>query len=272
MAAGFSELEDDLCPFAFRLGHLCSVDAELLRVTRGKLFLPSLHIWDVLLSERDMLFIDLSSWSRGLYAKRCGGFLRKVQGGNELPALAREWRGERNSWRDAAFVRLFRPDHKEPKPNDSQPKPDDVEALCARLHARFEPLHDDRDNYRAHRHERREAVTAKQLALGDLVDLLRTWQQVLGDLRCLSSNEAFAHLEVRPDPESSEARSVVDLLLCCTLSWIIDFGPGRMQAERPRYEQRRQDFFDRMHAAHEAAGEADAPFNEGRFQPDLTRL
>jgi len=47
--------------FAFRLGHLGSNDAELLHITRGKLFLPSLQMWGLLLSERDMLIIALSS-------------------------------------------------------------------------------------------------------------------------------------------------------------------------------------------------------------------
>jgi hypothetical protein len=265
MAAELSEMEDDLCRFAWRLEKLCNLDAELLRVTRGKKFLPSWWEWDKLLSERDMLIIELASWARAFYGKGCGGFLRSLEG-EDLRALAFAWNGDVTEWRKAAFDRLF-------PGADGWPRPSNIAALCERLHERFGPLLDDRDNYRAHRYERRQkTVTAKQLALEDVVAHLKTCQELLGDLRCLSSNESFAHWEVHPEREDSDAQSAVDMLFCRTVSWLVDFGPGRWRADLPRYEQRRSDFYDRMHAAHEAAGAPDIAFNDGRFQPDLTRL
>jgi len=266
-AAELAKLENELTLFVGRLQHLSSVDTDLRLVTRGKRFFPSWHVWNGILSERDMIIIELSSWALRFYGAKYGGFLRTLQASTDLKALAPDWDGATDEWRSEVFARLF--------PHASgclYPKPEHVGSLCDRLSARFKALHNDRNSHRAHPYDQRNAVMAKHLALEDVVEHLRTCQEVVGDLRRLSANDSFEHPEVRPDPDDSEAQSVVDLLVCRTISWIIEFGAGRMQAERPFYWQRRADFYDRMHAAHDAAGAPDAPFNDARFQPDVAGL
>ena len=169
----FEKLESDLSRFAFRLGHLCSVDAELLRVTRDKLFLPSLPMWDL---------IDLASWALGFYEKGAGGFLRKLRG-DDFRALKLKWKGQVNPWRKEAFDRLF-------PGADQWPRQDDVDRLGERLSVHFKPLHDDRNEYRAHRHERGKESNAKELALADVPKRLRVCQQVLERARAEAQGSA----------------------------------------------------------------------------------
>jgi hypothetical protein len=73
--------EDELADFGTRVGHLLSVQQELVQVTRGMSFLAyHLRMWQMLLSERDMVIVDLASWALHFYKKGDGGFLRALQG------------------------------------------------------------------------------------------------------------------------------------------------------------------------------------------------
>lgn len=303
-----TEHEHELLSFALRLGHVLSVHQELVRVARGKPFVIYHEaMWSMLLAERDMVAVDLPSWILGFYEKAGGGFLRKLRG-PDLQALQVKWqqysptdddffRDRNRSWREKAYDRLFPPTqgpfpiepgecscawcllHREPKLRTGNPKlgpsQRDISALCDRLHARFEPLRKDRNQHRAHRYEKGQPRTAAMLTLQELAQHLEACQELLADLRCLSSNSQFDAYRYEPKAHENdeEARDVVDLILLGGISWIIDHDPTAEHTPESRfYWQRREAHYARLHAAHDATGETDTAFNNrGRFRFERRR-
>ena len=269
LAEQLCELEDDLCRFGLRLGHVMSVQAELVRVGRGKPFVPHLPMWNMLVAEHHMIIVDLASWALGFYRKGKGGFLRKL-GGPDLVTLARRTGNsgsahQETAWRTAAFDRLF-------PGAGPHPCQQDIDGLGDRLDARFKALVDDRNDHRAHKYERRQKVTADALAPAEVAKHLEGCQQLLGDFRCLSSDIAFAHDTPRADPDDAQAQDVVDLILCGTIDWISEYGAGAdPDPERRRYWQRRHAYYERLHVAHDALGDAGVAFNNHlRLLPEQT--
>jgi hypothetical protein len=267
-------LEVQLVAFAKRFGHLLNVFAPVDAATRGKPFLIYHEpMWTMLLDERDMLFIDLASWAKGMHGK--SGFLRTVEARGELGALALPWGQELHGtggneflkahverqnaeWRCKAFRRLF------PIAVTATPASDDVTHLCTYLRCSFDPLRLDRNQHRAHKYEKEKPVTAARLAPSDVVEHFNECRQLLADLRCLASNSSFSNygynVETKADDE--EAQDVVDLILCGSLGWIANYGMlANSHPDDKHFWQKRQRYYDRLHAAHEASGDPAAPFN-----------
>jgi hypothetical protein len=298
------EHEYELLSFALRVGHVLSVHQELVRVARKKPFIIyHERMWSMLLAERDMVAVDLASWILGFYEKKGGGLLRKLRA-PDMQALRLEWqygpndddyfKEQNRKWRQKAYERLFPPTqgpfpieqgecsctwcllHREPKPRTGNPRlgpsQRDVAALCDRLHARFEPLRKDRNQHRAHRYEKGQPGTAAMLTLDELAGHLEACQELLADLRCLSSNSQFTAYRYEPKAheEDYEAHDVVDLVLLGNINWIVEHDPMKgHRAEDSFYSRRREAHYARLHAAHDAAGDATHPFNDrGRFRFD----
>ncbi|HEV3192421.1 MAG TPA: hypothetical protein VGY54_18045 [Polyangiaceae bacterium] len=278
-------LENDLTSFADRLGHVTNVYAAAEKITRGKPFLiyhPPM--WSMLGASLDMLVVDLCSWAKGMY--KPGGFLDSLE--PELPALCLPWAESRPrvllaqeqtddgegfvlrhlettnlKWRRAAYDRLF------PGAQNETPAASDLGRLRDRLLAFFKPLRDDRNQHRAHRFEGGPA-SAAQLSPPDVVAHLHSCQELIADLRCLVSNGSFTTYgyKVEPKPDSEEALDVVDLILCGSLFWIVDYGILAMpEAAGRRYWQNREQYYEALHVAHEARGKPEEPFNSRTLLP-----
>jgi len=278
--------EHQLEHFSKRIAHLLSVDQELIRVTRKKLFL--LHqeaMWQMLLGETDMVIVDLASWALGFYEKGGGGLLRSLRG-EDLEALRLKWKYEatpvinadgrphpdidahfqkvNREWREKAFKRLFPEGTSGSRPN--VPCQRDVDGLCDRLAVRFEALHQDRNQHRAHRYEK-GAKTAAMLGLEDVTKHLEACQDLLAEIRCLSSNSQFAAYRYRPEAhrDDHDAQDVVDIIVLGNLREIIDaqYGPKTAQSPEPGYyHQRRNPHYDRLHRLDDESGEPEKPFND----------
>jgi hypothetical protein len=276
-AQEFEDLRQQVWWFGRRLRDVRSVHAELVRVAALKAFdIRHEPIWNMLVSERDMVIIDLASWAKGLYEK--GGFFKKLQG-QDLQALswkyaASELHGDRNDvtaaidryvqsrhalWRREAFERLF------PGAKGDVPSADDLRALEGRLCTQFAPLLKDRGDHRAHKYERQsKQATSATLALEEVTEHLKACQQILSDLGALSADTSYATYwhDGEPRKDDEEAKDVVDLVLCGTIVWIIEFGPNVTRKTGDQYYwQRRKTYYERLHAEHDARGEPDKPFN-----------
>jgi hypothetical protein len=270
MAEWLERSEFELLGFAERVGDLLSVEKELARVRRGKVFdVQHEPTWRMLLGAVDAIIVDLASWALGFYEKDGGGFLRKLRG-PDLKAL--EWklrpgegaRGVQQHWVDAelagrraAFDRLF------PSAKLGWPCQEDIDGLCVRLEAQFKQLHDDRNHHRAHKYEHKKPKTAPRLELEDVKKYVGACQKLLADIRRLSSCSSFDAQGYRVRDDDSHARDVVDLILCGPIFWIVDFDPSQgHDAKATHYVQRREAYYERLHAAHDAAGAPeDEPFN-----------
>jgi hypothetical protein len=267
-------LETDLLGFSKRFGHLLNVFAAFEATTRGKPFLIYHEpMWTMLLDERDMLFIDLASWAKGMHAK--GGFLRTVEARGELGAFAlpgspelhpagdEEWlraHAERKNSesRRRAFNRLF------PSAQTEIPTSSDVRHLCTYLRCFFDPLRLDRNQHRAHKYEKEKPVTAARLAPSDALEHFNKCRQVIADLRFLASNSLFTSYgyDVKARADDDEAQDIVDLILCGSLGWIANYGMlAKANPADTYFWQKRARHYERVHAAHDAAGDPAAPFN-----------
>ncbi len=276
--AAFSALRDELWSFGRRLSHIRSVHAELVKVGRLKRF--EIHhepMWAMLLSERDMIVVDLASWAKALYS--AGGFLKLNLQGPDLEALGWRWRAgklqgsvdpiaeaidreitARNlESRKEAFARLF------PGATKDHPSRQDVEGLEGRLRDRFKPLLEDRHQHRAHKYEQHaKTATAEMLTPEKVAEHLAFCQSIVADLGSLATNAGFHAYryggEAKDDDD--EAKDVVDLILCGTINWILEFGPGGAPAPEGRfYWLRRTAYYERLHTRHDARGKPDEPFN-----------
>jgi hypothetical protein len=271
------------------------VQQELEHVRQGKSFLVYHEaMWQMLLSERDMLVVDLASWALGFYAKGGGGFLRQLRGA-DLQALKLNWKHDGSStisvdgrphpeiddhlrrvnraWREKAFGRLFPCDTKGSIPN--VPCQQDIDDLCDRLEVQFKALHDDRNQHRAHRYEKGQKKAA-MLSVEDVTKHLEACQSLLADLRCLSSNSHFSSHGYDPKAHEDDrhAQDVVDQILFGSLRTIVDaeYGPNKTPGDDLRfYWQRRKAHYQRLHALHDASGKSDEPFNNRALLPLTAR-
>ena len=173
--------------------------------------------------------------------------------------------------REEAFGRLF-PFGTTRKDQANVPCDADVSGLCDRLEVQFKALHDDRNQHRAHRYERKQPKTAKMLELSDVTKRLQECQVLLADLRFLSSNSTFASYGYDPKAHVDDeyAQDIVDLVLLGDLRTIIDaeYGPSKTPSAEPGfYHQRRIAHYERLHALHDAAGKPEEPFNNRALLP-----
>jgi hypothetical protein len=268
--AALSALELDLLSFAERLGYIIHVQAELERATKGKVFtIYHEPIWRVLLDSRDMIVVDLDSWVESIHG--AGGFLKSLSTADRS-ALRLEWPHASASpgedWmeeeiarlngasRAKAFERLF--------PGiTGEPVDDDFEALGKRLVKLFRPLWRDRNQHRAHKYDKAIPKTAAMLSPAEVVTYLEHCQQFVADLRFLSSSSSFTSYGYKiKEKKARKARDVVDLILFGDIGWIAEFGFLKVHAEGLEYYwQKRDAYLEQLHAAHDAAGEPDRPFN-----------
>jgi hypothetical protein len=245
-----------------RQHHVTSTYAELSRVTRGKPF--TIHhptMWTMALSERDMVIVGAASWIKGFYSD--GGFLRLVQAG-DLWGLALRWQEqEPDASRREAFRRLFPGATGRGIPNAS-----DIDALVASLADQFRPLVQDRHTHRAHPFEKESKGTVKKLDPTEVAEYLIKIHGLLADLHSLSAANHFTSWYPGAEVDA-DARDVVDLILCGPLGWIVDQVDGRSrraEGAAPRYVQRRESRYARLHDTHDAKGApANPTFNGDAF-------
>jgi hypothetical protein len=234
--------------------HVREVRDELARITRGKLF--AIHhwtAWRMVSAERDNVAIAAASLVRSLWGK--GGFLRSLQG-PDLRAVGRRW----NEDRLEQHVRLF------PSAADAgreDPIPQDVAVLEWHLQREFEPLLDDRDNFRAHPFETaKRRAHAKELDLVGLSKALSRLHQFLADLHSLGAANSYPRWDTPSDELG--ARDLVDLILLGNMRWIVVGAPGFGRAASVEaYEALRGAHYAELHAAHDAQGApVDVAFNQ----------
>jgi hypothetical protein len=219
------------------------------------------------------IIVDLASWALGFYKKGGGGFLRHLRG-DDLKALGLRWKQDPNedryvvernrAWRKMSFDRLFASATKD------VPTQKDIDDLADRLHAQFKQLHDDRNQYRAHAYESDQPKTAAMLTIEDVRKHLEACQELLADIRCLASNSQFDAYQYEPRAHDgdSDAQDVVDLVVCGPIFWIIDGDPGKGHKPDTFYVQKRDAYYERLHAEHDAAGSpAEQPFNRLHKEP-----
>ncbi len=259
------ELGGQYLALSERHRHVASVHAELVRVGRGKPFLVQNQpiLW-MALGERDKVVIDAASWLEGIL--KAGGLLSDYLRDDDLAALRRPWGdavGSVDEWRQAAFQRLF--------PSAAAalrelPIPEDVVELAKLIRKAFDGLLRDRSRHRAHIYERTQNGAPKMLAPADVLHYIDRIHQVLADLHCLSAANYHPINDTTPDPRCLTARDVVDLLLLGNLAWIVDGPAGTGHApELRRYRERREAHYDRLHAAHDEAGDPDKASNDPGF-------
>lgn len=279
--------EYELGGFSERLTHLLTVEQEFTLVTRRRPFLVYHDtMWRMLLGETDMVIVDLASWALGFYEKKGGGLLRSLRG-PDLEALQLKWdytpgpvinldgqdhpeidayQSRLNAeWRQKAFSRLF------PNGTSSSSRPNipcqaDIDCLCVRLNDEFETLLRDRNQHRAHRYEK-APKTAATLSLADVTEHLKACQDLLADIRCLSSNSVYSTYRYRAEAhrDDHDAQDVVDLILLGDLRTLVDapYGPKSTEAPSPGYwHQRRTAHYERLHQRAEARGKPEEPFND----------
>jgi hypothetical protein len=274
--------------FSDRIKNLLSIEQELARARRNKLFIIYHDLTsNMFLGEADMVVVDLASWAYGFYKKR--GLLRSLQGkdldalrldceyepggvinldGKEHPEIDRHLENLMRAHRQDAFNRLFPGGTTGPKPNT--PSPADIDELCTRLHAQFKALRDDRNQHRAHRYENGK-VTGAALSLADVTKYLEACQALLSDIRYLSSNSHFAATLPVPPEDDEYAQDVVDLILLGDMRTIIDaeYGPKNAKGtSHGFYHQRRKAHYDRLHELDDLRGDPMLPFNDRSLIPE----
>jgi hypothetical protein len=267
-----STLTYELLHFSNRLGYILNVQGALELAIRGKSFLVYHEpMWRMLLGERDMIIVDLDSWIEALHGS--GGFLKSLSH-EDRRALGLEWErtdtrgtgdafleahvaGANRAWREEAFRRLF------PKAT-SEPSEEDLRALGKRVYDDFEPVRRDRNQHRAHKYDKAMPKTAAMLSPVEVVKHHEACRQLLADLRCLSVNSQWiSHgYHIKLDAKDDEARDLVDLILFGDIGWVHNY--GFLKVHEPAddfYWKKREAFLERLHAAHDAAGDGAAPFN-----------
>jgi hypothetical protein len=239
-------LLDDL---TVRLQHVASTHKELVRVTSEKPFrIHGYAAWMGIVSTRDMVIIDLCSWTNGL--SEPGGFFGQFRG-DDLKALSWKWPGHGvDGWRRDAFGRLFPGAAGRDVPNQG-----DIEALRSKLRKDFKRLNDDRNQLRAHRHEKESKKgTAQALAFEDTAAYLKFGGALMRDVYCLATHASHSTLDFRARADDADAQDVVDLVLLGTLGWIFGGDPSKGHDEKLMYWQRREAHYDRLHVAYAAMG------------------
>ncbi len=249
---------------ARRYQRLRGFQCELELVANDRVFTAHNDLaWRSLLSEREMVEIDLASWARGVFSS--GGFLKLVQG-PDLAGLARKADGVRNArsrrFREDAFTRLFprAADESRWEPNQHE----DMKLLCDHFVTATKPLVDSRDAHRAHKHEHLRVGSAAALDLDGVELQLRTATAILNDMSLLSRDATWAWSELEPLHGDSWARELVDLVLGGQIDWLLKEwqheayafdGNGR---SRGHLWQRREAFYERLRALND---DREKPFN-----------
>jgi hypothetical protein len=241
-----------------QLNFLRAFEHELAQVTRKKGFrIWNRSLWHTLLNARDGLAVHIASWAKSMYED--GGLFGTISGKSLVDALAMGSKRE-GSARDASerelvlrhrkkhFARLF-PGVKE-TPSGKKPTADHVEKLRTRFAKRCEPLHDDRNAYRAHLFEKKIAANVRQLHTPGRAQFVNYAQKLLNDLLLLCDRSTYGFPDVRrPSKGDAQARDLVDLLLNGTIT----FAVGEWTKADGQYLwQQRAKYYEALHARHDA--------------------
>jgi len=251
--------DDNLLSVKRRHYVLVAFQEEIERVSRGKKFWIWNDVaWLAMLDMRDVLVIHLSSWTESVFQR--GGLFGQIRAGHldAFPAK-RNWADERETDDDelrrihdenhvAAYRRLF------PASTGRKPQGPDVDVLRERFMRMTKRVRDDRNRNRAHPYERMKQAKADMLDFQELGALFDEVERMLNDLRLLSLHSMMEYTEVNATDSGSVAQDMVDMVLCGT----------SLQIEMARGERRRDQFYGRLHAAHDAAPTSDL-FNDKRF-------
>jgi hypothetical protein len=204
-----------------------------------------------------MLVIDLCSWAASIYSGETRLNELKERHCSKL-ARQRRWGIGDGEWieqhydrsHSEAFARLF------PGISGETPSESDVDALRSRLQKYYKPLDRDRNENRAHRYENRNhPARAPMLDFERLSEFFEFSRQLIVDLRLVADGSQLGFDDVSPTRAEFASPDIVDLVLLGSFEKrqsLIGMGS-------------RADLYARLHAAHEAAGDADMAFNDGRF-------
>ncbi len=238
---------------------LTAFQEELERVSMSKKFWIWNDVaWLAVLDMRDVLVIHVSSWTEGVFQK--GGLFGQIRAGhlNAFPAK-RNWADDREA-ADGELRRIHDENHANayrrlfPASTGARPNGPDVDALRERFIKMTQRVRDDRNRNRAHPYERMKQAKADMLDFQELGALFDEVERMLNDLRLLSIHSMMEYTEVNATDSDSVARDLVDMVLCGT----------SVQIEMAGGERRRDEFYEEMHAAHEAEPTPDL-FNDKRF-------
>ena len=131
-----------------------------------------------------------------------------------------------------------------------------MEALRSRLQKYYKPLDRDRNDNRAHRYEHRSRpVRAAMLDFERLSEFFEFSEQLIVDLRLVADGTQFGFDDVSPTRAEVVSPDIVDLVLLGSID----------ERQSLIGTATRADFYARLHAAHEAAGNPDILFNDGRI-------
>src|SRR5690606_20079543 len=152
-----------------------------------------------------------------------------------------------------SYVRLF--------PSDPAPNPHaaDVQDLRNRFAQRAKPVLDDRNDNRAHPYETSSKARAMMLSLERLREFFTYAEQLLNDIRHVAFHSGTSHSDMNYASTDEVAKDLVDTLL---------LGPRRrilvVRGATPRNE-----YYDELHAAHDASTGDGGPKNFNDFVPQL---
>jgi hypothetical protein len=233
---------------------------DLDRVTRLRPFHNrNESIWTMMLDSREMLVIHLASWFKG--ALENGGLIGQLQINHvaDLPRapphedpnpnrpewLERDEQEDRKRWHSDSFNRLF------PKAG-SHPNGPDFDDLRQRVRDQAQPLKDDRNWNRAHPFETVSGAT-KMLNVVELRSHLTYAEELMNDIRTVGGHGKFHYEEANVPSAATVAPDLVDAMLIGN--------PERLLRLRGSF--RRDEFYNRLHADHDAKPpENDDLFND----------
>lgn len=241
------EVEDHVLFLRSRLYFLEAFVEELDRVTRGKPFVIwNDTVWTMVLDHRDALVVHLAGLAKSMYSK--GGLFGQVRAHclHEF-GPRRHWASDaKHDWERrrldtdhaAAFARLF------PQACGRKLRPSDIDALRDSFEAVVRQVVADRDGNRAHPFEKQRQGTAQMLAMHELAKVFDGVQDMLNDMRLVSSGSTLDYHDMSAVRCEDTAATIVDLVLMNAMV--------RLQM-MPRGLDRSA-VYDRMHELHDRLG------------------
>jgi hypothetical protein len=267
----FKDLLEDIGP---RYAFIVNVLAEMKRVARGKpvLIRDDGSLWRSVLSERDMVIIDLNSWAEAI-----DPFLRKFpeeelvalrkerprRRDDDMTALLNATQDERHAaLRAETFARLL------PTATGSIPTRFDLEKLRNGFDLSLRPLKRDRNDHRAHKTERAMSVAkmAKALDLAGVREALDTCERLVRDVYLLTEDIWWSGLRLdvltAEGRRSRDADDAVDIALFRTISFLIDRTAKAAGDDAAQHTQRREALYAKLHELHDAKADPNVAFND----------
>lgn len=178
--------------FARRMNHVIDIHGLLVEACRGKPFIAhGLETYYLVLGERDQLVTDIASWTKDLYSP--GGLIGSLQSEGTKPFRVTfksnlPYPKQNRAWREATYARVFPAAASEKR---LQPNGDDFLKLKQIAEEAFDALVADRNEHRAHKHER-IPPTAAPLSPAEIVPFIKRCWEFVSDLSSLGTNNSYA--------------------------------------------------------------------------------